>query len=47
MSQANVDVVRRLYDAAAEVLVFRDGKIARIELYGNRARARKAVGLEP
>ena len=39
--------VQELSHAAAEVLVFRDGKIARIELYGNRARARKAVGLEP
>jgi ketosteroid isomerase-like protein len=31
---------------AAEVVTFRDGKIARIELYGRRARALKAVGLE-
>jgi ketosteroid isomerase-like protein len=39
--------VQELSHTAAEVFVFRDGKIARIELYGNRARARKAVGLEP
>jgi ketosteroid isomerase-like protein len=39
--------VQEISNAAAEVFVFRDGKIARIELYGNRARARKAVGLEP
>ena len=39
--------VQEISHAAAEVFVFRDGKIARIELYGNRARARKAVGLEP
>jgi ketosteroid isomerase-like protein len=38
--------VQELPHTAAEVFVFRDGKIARIELYGNRARARKAVGLE-
>jgi ketosteroid isomerase-like protein len=38
--------VQELSHTAAEVFVFRDGKIARIELYGNRARARKAVGLE-
>jgi ketosteroid isomerase-like protein len=37
---------QELSHTAAEVFVFRDGKIARIELYGNRARARKAVGLE-
>jgi ketosteroid isomerase-like protein len=42
-----VGSVQELSHAAAEVFVFRDGKIARIELYGNRARARKAVGLDP
>jgi ketosteroid isomerase-like protein len=41
-----VGSVQELSHAAAEVFVFRDGKIARIELYGNRDRARKAVGLE-
>jgi ketosteroid isomerase-like protein len=41
-----VGSVQELSHAAAEVFVFREGKIARVELCGNRARARKAVGLE-
>jgi ketosteroid isomerase-like protein len=41
-----VESAKELSHTAAEVFVFRDGKIARIELYGNRARALRAVGLE-
>ena len=48
MSQENVEVVRRYYEAFAQgavVFTIREGKIARCREYGSRAEALAAVGL--